>query len=55
MKLFGSTKNLTEKTKNAKTLEVVEVILVQCNVVDNQYQHLKYYTLLHPMNLMLIC
>ena len=41
MKLFGSTRNLTDKRKNGgKTisLEVVEVVLVQCNFVDNQYQ-----------------
>ena len=37
---FGSTK-LLEKTKNGEKvpyLEVVEVVLVQCNLVDNQYQ-----------------
>ena len=36
--LFGSTKKLIDKTKNGKnlpSLEVVEVILVQCNLVDN--------------------
>ena len=41
MKLFGSTKKLIEKTKkgkNARGLEVVEVVLVQINLVDNQYQ-----------------
>ena len=45
MKLLGSTQNL-EKTENGKTvpsLEVVEVVLVRCNLVqlnlvDNQYQ-----------------
>ena len=38
MKLFGSTKKLIDKTKNwekVPSLEVVEVVLVQCNVVDN--------------------
>ena len=60
IKLFGSTKKLTEKTKygeNVPCLEVVEVVLVQCNLVNNQYQQsLKYYTLLRPINLiMLIC
>ena len=32
---------LIDKTKNGekvKSLEVVEVVLVQCNLVDNQYQ-----------------
>ena len=41
MKLFGSTKKLIEKTKNGENvprLEVVEEVLVQCNLVDNQYQ-----------------
>ena len=33
MKLFGSTKKLINKTKSS--LEVVEVVLVQCNSVDN--------------------
>ena len=43
MKLFGSTKKLIDKTKNGEkvpSLEVVEVALVQCNLVDNQYQHM---------------
>ena len=41
MKLFGSTKKLIGKTKNGEklpSLQVVEVVLVQCNLVDNQYQ-----------------
>ena len=41
MKLFDSTIKLIEKTKNGEkvpSLEVVEVVLVQCNLVDNQYQ-----------------
>ena len=39
--LFGSTKRLIDKTKNGENvpnLEVVEVVLVQCNLVDHQYQ-----------------
>ena len=50
MKIFGSTKILIAKTKNRKkvpSLEVVEVVLVHCNLVNNQYQRL--------INLMLIC
>ena len=38
MKLFGSTKELIDKTKTGEkisSLEVVEVVLVQCNLVDN--------------------
>ena len=41
IKLFGSTKKLIDKTKNGEkipSLEVVEVVLIQCNLVDNQYQ-----------------
>ena len=41
MKLFGSTKKLIDKTKNGKkipSLEVAEVVLVHCNLVNNQYQ-----------------
>ena len=41
MKLFGSTKKLIGKTKNGENLlsqEAVEVVLVQHNLVDNQYQ-----------------
>ena len=42
MKLFGSAKNVIDKTKNGDklaSLEAVEVVLVKCNLVDNQYQH----------------
>ena len=41
MKLFDRTKQLIDKTKsgeNVPSLEVVEVVLGQCNLVDNQYQ-----------------
>ena len=41
MKLFGGTKKLIDKTKNGEnvsSLQEVEVVLVQCNLVDNQYQ-----------------
>ena len=43
MKLYGSTRKLMEeiKTKNGRnvpSLKVVEAVLVQCNLVDNQYQ-----------------
>ena len=41
MKLFGSTKKLIDKTKNGEnvaSIEVVEVVLIQCNLVHNQYQ-----------------
>ena len=41
MKLFDNTKKLIDKTKNGEkvpSLEVVEVVSVQCNSVHNQYQ-----------------
>ena len=41
MKLFGSTKNQITKDKNGKNvshLEIVEVILDHCNIVDKDYQ-----------------
>ena len=41
MKLFGSIKTLIEEARNGEnvwSLEVVEVVLVQCNLVDNQCQ-----------------
>ena len=41
IKLFCSTQKLIDKTKNwenVPSLGVVEVVLVQCNLVDNQYQ-----------------
>ena len=41
MKLFGNTKKLIDKTKNGEKVpiaEIVEVVLVQCNLLDDQYQ-----------------
>ena len=41
VELFGSTKKLIDKTKTGEkvsSLEVVEVVFLQCNLVDNQYQ-----------------
>ena len=41
MKLFDNKNNLIDKTKNDEiipSLEVVEVVLVQCSLVDNKYQ-----------------
>ena len=40
MKLFGTTRKLIDKTNNVKyvlSLELVEVVLVQCSLGDNQY------------------
>ena len=41
MKLLGSTKNKINKDKNDKNvphLEITEVVLVHCNMVNNNYQ-----------------
>ena len=42
MKLLGRTKNVVDKDKNSGNvpkLESVEVVLVHCNLVKNDYQH----------------
>ena len=42
MKLLGSTKNDVDKDKegeNVPKLESVAVVLLQCNLVENDYQH----------------
>ena len=41
MKLLGSTKNKIAKDKNGENvphLEITEVLLVHCNIVNNDYQ-----------------
>ena len=41
MKLLGSTKNKITKDKNSENephLEITEVILVHCNIVNNEYK-----------------
>ena len=41
MKLLGSTENKVTKDKsgeNVAHLEITEVVLVQCNIVNNDYQ-----------------
>ena len=40
MKLFGSTKKLIDKTKNRENLPSLKLVLVQCNLVDNQCQQI---------------
>ena len=63
MKLFNSTKKITGKTKNGEKVpnpEVAEVVLVQCNLADNQFQqkstlYTQKYTLLLQISLILIC
>ena len=42
MKLLGSTKNKINKDKNDENvpyLEINEVVLVHCNIVNNNYQN----------------
>ena len=42
MKLLGSTENVFDEDKNSENvpkLESVEVVLVHCNLVKNDYQH----------------
>ena len=42
MKLLGSTKNIVDKDENSENvpkLESIEVVLVHCNLVKNDYQH----------------
>ena len=38
MKLLGSTKSKITKDKNVSHLEITEVVLVHCNIVNNDYQ-----------------
>ena len=41
-----------KNVENVPSVEVVEVLLDQCNLVDNQYnKSLMYYTLLRLINL----
>ena len=42
MKLLGSTEKKMNKNKNGENvphLEIAEVVLVHCNIVNNDYQH----------------
>ena len=41
MKIFGSTKNKISKNENGENvphLEITEVVLVHCNIINNSYQ-----------------
>ena len=59
MKLFSSTKKLIDKTtnrENVPSIQMFEIVLVQCNLVDNQYQQKS--EVLHTfrlINIMLTC
>ena len=49
MKLLGSTKKVVDKDKNGENvpkLEIVEVVLVHCNLVKNDYHTPQRYFLL---------
>ena len=52
-------KKLKDKRKSGEKVpifEVVEVVLVQCNLVENYYQQkFKVFTLLLQINFMFIC
>ena len=53
MKLVGSTENKITKDKtdeNVPHLEITEVVLVHCNIVNNEYQ--EYYIRLFQINLL---
>ena len=42
MKLYGSTENKITEDKNGENvphLQITEVVLVHCNIVNNDYQH----------------
>ena len=59
MKLFGGTKKLIDKTKNAEnvpSLMVAEVFLVQYNLANDQYQRKSEVLYTFTLNkFMLIC
>ena len=54
MKLLGSTKNKLTKDKNGENmphLEIPEVVLVHCNIVNNDYQQdSRVYCTFVPLN-----
>ena len=55
---LGSTEIKITKDKNGENiphLEITEVVLVHCNMVNNDYQHLfEYYILLFQINLLVV-
>ena len=59
MKLLGSAKNKIAKDENGENvphLEITEVVLVPCNMVNNDYQHTihEYYIPLFQINLFVV-
>ena len=59
MKLLGSPENKITKDKNGENvphLEITEVLLVHCNMVNNDYQQdHEYYIHLVQINLLVVC
>ena len=52
MKLLGNIKKVVNKDKNGENvpkLEIVEVVLVHCNLVKNDYQHTSKVLLLYQI------
>ena len=60
MKLLGSTKNKITEDKNGENvphLQITEVVLVHCNMVNNVYQQNSrvLHTLLFQINHLVVC
>ena len=59
MKLLGSSKNKITKDKNSENvphLEITEVVLVHCNIVNNIINKIQeYYIRLFEINLLVAC
>ena len=59
MELLGSTENKITKDKNGENvphLEITEVVLVHCDIVNNDYQKIQeYYTRLFQINRLVVC
>ena len=54
MKLLGSTKSKITKDKNGENvsyLEIAEVVLIHCNVVNNSYQQNSRVLCIHPFHI----
>ena len=55
MKLFGSTKKTNRQNKERKnilSLEVVEAVLVKCNLIDDINKSRRFCSLLCPITLL---
>ena len=58
MKFLGSTESKITKDKNGENvphLEIVELVLIHCNLLNNNYQKiLEYYIHLFQTNLLVV-